>query len=1396
MASLEEKKTNNLLNLAHNAESSMYLPLPYQNYPNFNPAFGGYAPERYGQGYWTDVSDYWTLGWQGAVQYNMQNMPDNHEITDWNPLDEKLNPNRLDGYEQYADELLMTNNKEHFQYLKGRIDEKRRASENLQWSDRWSPSLLVGLANPMYLIPLPATLGMGITTGFTRGALGLGAIVGAEEAAYHMTDPTRTWKESIWTTGTAALMGGALGGVLGAVGKGRYKKGFRDETGKRVDREHARNEGRMPDSPYNHPDIKISHNAVDKGKIGIKKTKMVIDKSRKVFTFKDKWKFAESEFETIGKKIKGQKRQKKLVGINVDVAKIMQQWNEGIRFWTNPISMGTKNVFKFDTFKSPLEAIQFIIEREAAKSLALNGNLPKLARKKVLALVGKGTTRKIIKVAQKIPEKWKILSKVIDPKTGKASHLLIARKGKYIEKQEPFSDWINRINNHALERVNALKVGNTSFVGAITRENAKILTKDTGQRGLFNLADSMGLDTLFSKLTPWYRAINIVKTKFRGDNYLGAKPWELGYTGVDHAGKYLGIRKPADVKALGEVNNKFSQFNEIFENAYAMFVNGQKRLAPFGIELSNAFTNISNKVNGTTWFKEILDKAPREWTKADFEEIFFLQLIEPTFLKGKDAFKIITESASKTRTLLDDTGKLMSDLGMFASNQGAKVYRAKLSNNLFSLEQRLFVHQKKLNTLDKALRAGAVVSGKKWDKLRVNIKIIQDDIKEVKNRIKETDDFILNSKEMGYKDLKENYFPQMWSESAISRYPNEFKDLLIKYFRENDTYWKDGVKVILDTEKKRITRVNEIYHDIRKGAAVGDIDGLMAHVYRKKNIGGLQYLKHRVINIKQTELFFLNQAGEKVWFINRNVSDVLRAYWTRLSPQIAMAQKFGDRHMFGEIQRIRQHILEDYISPIITKMEKEVSKTKPNLKEIAKLEKQTEKYQNAGEDLIQNLKDLAQKNTLQFNRADPTAWSEQMATSIKDWASMATMGRVYLTALIDNGMLVFNHGYKRAFGGAAQQFIRGLESGKKIRRQLQDEFGEGYDVLLAQVGSRFQETGGNIVPSTNVITRVINSMQKYFYIANFLAPHTLFAKQIASYNASQRLLKNSILWARGKPVPKDEMEFMSRFFDLNFAKAIEREFRKGNIQKGKNKDLYPNTLNWSDDDLALAFRSYVNDSIHSTVITPKGADRPNWFDAKATFPKFKRDATGKMERFEIDSKLVTLPAQFLSYGMSATSKLLLAGMQRRDGNVLSGVTALIALGYFSAWLKDPYFHKKTFTEQTIRAIELTGILGIINDLNISLETLSANQLGVRPAFGARPLFGDVNIGDRVGEPFGPGINLIAEAIWAFTSEEAKKDDRAAIVRRLIPWNNLLIWNSWFRDASKSIYGTIEDTVTD
>jgi hypothetical protein len=41
-----------------------------------------------------------------------------------------------------------------------------------------------------------------------------------------------------------------------------------------------------------------------------------------------------------------------------------------------------------------------------------------------------------------------------------------------------------------------------------------------------------------------------------------------------------------------------------------------------------------------------------------------------------------------------------------------------------------------------------------------------------------------------------------------------------------------------------------------------------------------------------------------------------------------------------------------------------------------------------------------------------------------------------------------------------------------------------------------------------------------------------------------------------------------------------------------------------------------------------------------------------------------------------------------------------------------------------------------------------------------------------------------------TSDDATRNDRAAIVRRLIPWNNLWVWKDWFRQASESAYGTL------
>jgi hypothetical protein len=91
----------------------------------YNPFPTPFAPDEYGQSYARDMVDHWTLQWQGAVQYGINNFTGMFENDpNWNPLDEKINPyfDEMENYQQFIEDFAMTKSKPHFEYIKGRID--------------------------------------------------------------------------------------------------------------------------------------------------------------------------------------------------------------------------------------------------------------------------------------------------------------------------------------------------------------------------------------------------------------------------------------------------------------------------------------------------------------------------------------------------------------------------------------------------------------------------------------------------------------------------------------------------------------------------------------------------------------------------------------------------------------------------------------------------------------------------------------------------------------------------------------------------------------------------------------------------------------------------------------------------------------------------------------------------------------------------------------------------------------------------------------------------------------------------------------------------------------------------------------------------------------------------
>ena len=246
------------------------LMLPNEYTENeYRPFITPTAPDYYGQSYWRDMVDHWTLQWQGAVQYGINNdmgIFENDES--WNPLDENRNPyfNELKKYEQHIEDLAMTRSQTHFEYVKGRLDEKYESKQRLEYSDRWTPGFLTGMANPLYLIPLPATMGVGIARGFAKAGGMMFGIMSAEEALYHTYDPTRTARESAMAIGTGTIIGGLIGGGFGAFGKAtktKFNSKSVDDIGQKFDNEHAKIEGKVG-SPWDNVNVKPHSSNINK----------------------------------------------------------------------------------------------------------------------------------------------------------------------------------------------------------------------------------------------------------------------------------------------------------------------------------------------------------------------------------------------------------------------------------------------------------------------------------------------------------------------------------------------------------------------------------------------------------------------------------------------------------------------------------------------------------------------------------------------------------------------------------------------------------------------------------------------------------------------------------------------------------------------------------------------------------------------------------------------------------------------------------------------------------------------------------------------------------------------------------------------------------------------------
>jgi len=236
--------------------------------------------------------------------------------------------------------------------------------------------------------------------------------------------------------------------------------------------------------------------------------------------------------------------------------------------------------------------------------------------------------------------------------------------------------------------------------------------------------------------------------------------------------------------------------------------------------------------------------------------------------------------------------------------------------------------------------------------------------------------------------------------------------------------------------------------------------------------------------------------------------------------------------------------------------------------------------------------------------------------------------------------------------------------------------------------------------------------------------------------------------------------------------------KAGGEKTHKGKEIYySNVQEWTDVDPELTAR-YIRairaDQIN-TIVTPTGADKP--------LLSYGVIGRGDQQR---QHQIFKMPIQFMAWAFAANNKIIMSSLQGRHKGQMSGMLAMLGLGFMSDYMRNPsYWNQKPLEEKIIKGVEYSGLTSYWLDINNSLEIMSDNKFGIRPSVGGGNLFAD-DLGDRIGEPFGPLGNITADVVKMLSDPNLSSNRRASIMRRLIPYNNLFYADWLFKGAQRNI----------
>lgn len=472
-------------------------------------------------------------------------------------------------------------------------------------------------------------------------------------------------------------------------------------------------------------------------------------------------------------------------------------------------------------------------------------------------------------------------------------------------------------------------------------------------------------------------------------------------------------------------------------------------------------------------------------------------------------------------------------------------------------------------------------------------------------------------------------------------------------------------------------------------------------------------------------------------FLENDIEVLGARYLQNVSGDIELTKTFGDVNMTDVISKI-------------TRSADRMKKGKSQ-KEQAKIQKQLEAD-------IRDIAGMRDRIRGVYGFSEDNIWT-RMARSSRDLNYLRLLGGVTVSSLPDVARVFMAEGFIKTFGSGLKPLIANTKQFKIAAAEMK-RYGVGTDAIMSGKSEVIADIGDYTQGGT-AIERGLRGAANQFGKINFLDHWTSGMKQLHAVTMQTSIFDGL---SKGK--------FDKRLERLGINKQSAMDMWKQVKKHGTKQDgvWLTNAKNWDRPDLERMWAAAVRKESDRVIIIP-GQEKPLF----------------------MSTEMGKTVGQFRSFILSATQRVFIAGLQNQDHNAVGGFASLIGMGMFTYYLKQKIAGREVSDDPAVwvaEGMDRSGVLGVLGEINNTVEKISSNSIGFRPLLGIdAPASKQVSRSvaeSALGPTFGSLLTTTIAASNAITSEGEMTDSDIRALRRLVPLQNLFYLRKGFDEVEKAV----------